>query len=189
MYIEGAGVELGEYHAGRIPLPLRSCTPPTRAFFVPPVSTRPRWKSLAIDPRAYDFDHPVNKRPNYHFGQWDPHCIDNQGRYRRFVVQQVTLQALMARLEEVEEMPPEELLFEAAGVLAGTILMASGISGSGPDTHDSSVTLIHPAADRGQLSRRFLRTVTQPMRAGPPGSVYGRRRERVTSHLVVLASI
>ena len=23
---------------------------------------------LAFDPRAYDFDHPVNKRPNYHFG-------------------------------------------------------------------------------------------------------------------------
>ena len=43
---------------------------------------------LAIDPRAYDFDHPVNKRPNYHFGQWDPHQIDGQGRYTRFVVQQ-----------------------------------------------------------------------------------------------------
>src|SRR5690606_14462326 len=45
----------------------------------------------AVDPRAYDFDHPANKRPNYHFGQWDPSHIDNQGRYRRFVVQQVTL--------------------------------------------------------------------------------------------------
>jgi hypothetical protein len=52
---------------------------------------------LAIDPRAYDFDHPANKRPNYHFGQWDPHHLDNQGRYRRFVVQQVTLDALMRR--------------------------------------------------------------------------------------------
>ena len=55
---------------------------------------------LAVDPRAYDFDHPANKRPNYHFGQWDPHQIDNQGRYRRFVVQQVTLDALMHRLHE-----------------------------------------------------------------------------------------
>ena len=34
---------------------------------------------LAFDPRAYDFDHPANKRPNYHFGEWDPHCIDNKG--------------------------------------------------------------------------------------------------------------
>jgi hypothetical protein len=42
---------------------------------------------LAFDPRAYDFDHPVNKRPNYQFGQWDPDHLDNQGYYRRFVVQ------------------------------------------------------------------------------------------------------
>ena len=54
---------------------------------------------LAFDPRAYDFDHPVNKRPNYHFGQWDPHHLDNQGRYRRFVVQQVTLDVLLERVE------------------------------------------------------------------------------------------
>jgi hypothetical protein len=94
---------------------------------------------LAIDPRAYDFDHPANKRPNYHFGQWDPHHLDNQGRYRRFVVQQVTLDALMRRL--TEEIPADEALFEAASVLAGTILMASGISGEGPATFDSSVTL------------------------------------------------
>ena len=52
---------------------------------------------LAIDSRAYDFDHPVNKRPNYHFGLWDPHCIDNRGYYRRFVLQQITLDTLMNR--------------------------------------------------------------------------------------------
>src|SRR4029077_8863948 len=34
-----------------------------------------------------------------------------------------------------------ELLFEAAAVLAGTILMGTGISGYGPGAHDSSVTL------------------------------------------------
>ncbi len=96
---------------------------------------------LAIDPRAYDFDHPANKRPNYHFGQWDPHHIDNQGRYRRFVVQQVTLDALMRRLSEASDIPPDELLFEAAAVLAGTVLMASGISGEGPSSFDSTVTL------------------------------------------------
>ena len=32
-------------------------------------------------------------------------------------------------------------LCEAAAVLAGTMLMASSVSGSGPDTHDSSVSL------------------------------------------------
>lgn len=95
---------------------------------------------LAIDPRAYDFDHPVNKRPNYHFGQWDPHHINNQGKYTRFVVQQVTLDALMDRLS-CDEFPKHELLVEAASVLAGIILMASGISGSGPDSHDSTTSL------------------------------------------------
>lgn len=95
---------------------------------------------LAIDPRAYDFDHPANKRPNYHFGQWDPHQIDQRGHYRRFVVQQVTLDALMRRLEETD-IPRDELLFEAAAVLAGTILMASGVSGEGPGTYDSSISL------------------------------------------------
>ncbi|MBC8352991.1 MAG: hypothetical protein H8E66_13430 [Planctomycetes bacterium] len=95
---------------------------------------------LAIDPRAYDFDHPVNKRPNYHFGHWDPHHIDGQGRYTRFVIQQVTLDALMQRLDS-DEASPDELMVEAAAVLAGIVLMGAGISGAGPDTHDSTTTL------------------------------------------------
>lgn len=100
-----------------------------------------RLDELAVDPRAYDFDHPVNQRPNYHFGQWDPHCIDNSGYYRRFVVQQVTLDALLARVTEARELTPEELITEAAAVLAGTILMASGITGPGPGSYPSTVTL------------------------------------------------
>ncbi|MFO7904433.1 MAG: hypothetical protein ACQESR_07475 [Planctomycetota bacterium] len=142
LYIEGAGVELGEYHdvVERALEIIRSTDQSIlRAAHFDPSALR----ELAVDPRAYDFDHPVSKRPNYHFGQWDPHSIDNTGRYRRFVVQEVTLQALMARLADVEGVPHEELVFEAAGVLAGTMLMASGISGSGPDTHDSTETLSH----------------------------------------------
>ncbi|MCA9128873.1 MAG: hypothetical protein KDB22_17425 [Planctomycetales bacterium] len=98
-------------------------------------------EELSIDPRAYDFDHPVNQRPNYHFGQWDPNRIDNSGYYRRFVVQQVTIDALLARLDAQVDAPREELLYEAAAVLAGTILMASGISGHGPGAFASTVTL------------------------------------------------
>src|SRR5207247_1058208 len=30
---------------------------------------------LAFDPRVYDHGHPVNRRPNYLFGEWDPHLI------------------------------------------------------------------------------------------------------------------
>lgn len=96
---------------------------------------------LALDPRAYDFDHPANKRPNHHFGQWDSRHLDGQGRYRRFVVQQVTLDALMSRIDECPDLPREELVLEAAAVLAGTILMASGICGDSPMTYDSGMSL------------------------------------------------
>ena len=97
---------------------------------------------LALDVRAFDFDHPINRRPNYHFGGWDPLLIDNKGNYRRFVLQQVTLDALSRRIEKPGKLPRKEVHFEAAAVLAGTILMGSGITGSGPDSHDSNTTLM-----------------------------------------------
>ena len=87
---------------------------------------------LAFDPRAYDFDHPVNKRPNYLFGQWDMTKLDNAGRSRRYVVQQVTLDAMLDRLIHHGKLSREQVLFEEAAVLAGTMLMGSGISGSRP---------------------------------------------------------
>ena len=96
---------------------------------------------FAVDLRAYDFDHPVNKRPNYHFGLWDPARVGLNGRYQRFVIQEVTLDSLMARTLESPIGPPSERLTEAAAVLAGIILMASGISGYGPGAHDSTVQL------------------------------------------------
>ena len=83
----------------------------------------------------------MNRRPNYHFGQWDPHHIDNQGRYRRFVIQQCTLDAVQSRIDAASDVPHDQVLFEAGAVLAGTILMASGTSGSGPESHDSTVSL------------------------------------------------
>jgi hypothetical protein len=96
---------------------------------------------LAVDPRAYDHGHPVNRRPNYVFGEWDPHHIDTKGRYHRFVIRQVILDALLERVERTGGRERGELLFEAAAVLAGTILMASAISGAGPAAHDSGATL------------------------------------------------
>ena len=39
------------------------------------------------------------------------------------------------------ELGRDELMLEAAAVLCGTMLMASGTSGNGPDSHDSSTTL------------------------------------------------
>ena len=63
-------------------------------------------RELAFDPRAFDFDHPVNRRPNYQFGEWDPDRIDLQGCYFRFVVREVTLNALCKRIgAEVTRLP------------------------------------------------------------------------------------
>ena len=98
-------------------------------------------EELSFDPRAYDFDHPVNKRPNYLFGQWDMHRLDNAGRCRRFVLQQAALDAMLDRLEQHGRLSRKQVLFEEAAVLAGTMMMGSGVSGSRPDAHDSTVTL------------------------------------------------
>lgn len=140
IYVRGAGVACGpEREVVTAALKLLEETDDDllrRAYFDPQ-----QLDELAIDPRAYDFDHPANKRPNYHFGQWDPHKIDNKGHFRRFVVQQVTLDALMRRFQDATDIPREEILVEAAAVLAGTVLMASGISGEGPGTFDSTMTL------------------------------------------------
>ncbi|QEL20274.1 hypothetical protein [Limnoglobus roseus] len=97
---------------------------------------------LAVDPRAADHFHPVTKRPNVLFGEWDPHHIDNRGNYRRFILRQPTLDALYRWAKPNPNGPFDgERLFESAAVLAGTILMGAGVSGSGPAVYDSSVTL------------------------------------------------
>ncbi len=140
LFVRAAGVGVGRYQElVQLALDILRATDADllqEAYFDPELLDE-----LAFDPRAYDFDHPVNKRPNYHFGQWDPHHMDQQGRYRRFVVQQVTLDVLLDRVERPGDLPREELLLEAAAVLCGTMLMASGTSGNGPDAHDSTTTL------------------------------------------------
>src|SRR5690606_10737545 len=136
LYIEGAGVAVGKYH-DVVAKALEILRETDRDILDLAFFELERMEELALDPRAYDFDHPANQRINYQFGQWDPNRIDNRGLYRRFVVTQVTIDALLERTTSTRSIPADELLFEAAAVLAGTILMASGVSGRGPDTHDS----------------------------------------------------
>jgi len=142
LFIAGAGVTDGPYHdiVSRAIEALRA----TDASILRAASFDPdRMQELAFDPRAYDFDHPVHRRANYIFGQWDPDHIDLGGYYDRFVIRQVTLDALLARVTEDAgpDQVAEELIEEAASVLAGTILMGSGISGWGPSAYSSEVTL------------------------------------------------
>jgi hypothetical protein len=140
LYIRGAGVAVGRHQA------LLSKALEILAATDPMIRNEAcldleLLDEVALDPRAYDHGHPVNRRPNYLFGEWDPHHLDEQGRYRRYVLRQVTLEALLDRVDHPGDTDSAEVLFEAAAVLAGTMLMATGISGSSPATHDSTTTL------------------------------------------------
>jgi hypothetical protein len=165
LYLKGAGVACGRHHDLLAQaLEILGATDPgllAEAQFDPAVLDE-----LAVDPRAYDHNHPVNRRTNYIFGEWDPHHIDNQGRYRRFVVRQVILDALLERVEQPGPGDRGERLFEAAAVLAGTILMASGISGSGPAAHDSTATLARLMPGTARYREAFYAQLLQ--RAGGP---------------------
>lgn len=96
---------------------------------------------LAMDSRAFDHGHPTNRRPNYLFGEWDPHHIDRHGRYRRFVVRQAVLDALLESVQRASPRSDDVDVVEAATVLSGTILMAVGMSGEGPGALDSTIKL------------------------------------------------
>ncbi len=96
---------------------------------------------LAYDPRPYDFTHPAHRRPNYQFGTWDFRRIDQNGYFRRYVVQGTILDCILKRVEEAGDIPRQERLFEAGAVLAGTILMGSGVAGNRPDAHSSQTSL------------------------------------------------
>ncbi len=176
LYIAGAGFACGKYQA-LVSSAMDVLRKTDReilqaACFDPDVV-----EELAFDPRAYDFNHPVNKRPNYHFGQWDPQNVDNQGRYRRFVIQQTLLDAILERAAQQSEMPHEEVFVEASVVLAGTILMASGTSGSGPEWFDSSTTLSTLLPRIAQYRDEFYRHVLAEM-TGPHAERL--RKEAVT---------
>ena len=145
--LAGAGVSPGIY--ADIVRPALKLLEETESALLEEASFEPgKLDELAFDPRAHDHFHPVNKRPNVLFGEWDPHTIDNAGYFRRFVLRQMTLDTLLTWVMPGESGAPapggsekSERLFEAAAVLAGTILMGAGVSGAGPNFHDSTVTL------------------------------------------------
>ncbi|MCH2183076.1 MAG: hypothetical protein MK108_13830 [Mariniblastus sp.] len=198
IYLAGAGAAHGRYQqVVQIAIEFLQQTDPEilRAAFFDPQ----RLKVLAFDPRAYDFDHPINKRPNHQFGQWDEHSVDQSGLFYRFIVQQVTLDALLDRATN-ETLCPEisqsERMVEAGAVLAGTILMASGISGDAPDTFDSNTTLakLLPtiAGYRDQFYRDLLDRLPQVHRdrlraeAEVSRQPFGQARQHLNRHLARL---
>jgi len=148
LYVEGAGAAHGRYAelVGAAIDILRQAPEGLvrQADFEPGLLAE-----LAFDPRAFDFLHPAASRPNYLFGLWDPAVIDEAGNYRRMVVQQVTLDGILswpeAQVPGREVAAPPELLtewrWESAAVLAGVVLMASGLSGHGPGAPQAALAL------------------------------------------------
>jgi len=140
LWIRGAGTAAGPYaELVEAALAILDATDP--ALLREAMFSMEQLDELAFDPRAYDFDHPVNKRPNYLFGEWDMHALDNAGRCRRFVLRQAALDAMLERLRGPKIPSRREAVWEEAAVLAGTMLMGSGVSGNRPDAHDSTTTL------------------------------------------------
>ncbi len=122
-------------------------------------------EELAIDPRAFDFLHPAASKPNYLFGLWDPSRIDERGLYRRMVVQQATLDGILSwpDVAAVADRAPTadaELCWESSAVLAGVMLMASGLSGHGPGAIQAGLPLAELlpriASYRDEFYRRLL---------------------------------
>jgi hypothetical protein len=140
LYLRGAGTGAGRYQD--LVAKALEILSATDAGILAEAAFDPKLlEELAVDPRPYDQGHPVNRRPNYIFGEWDPDTVDLQGRYTRFVVRQLVLDALLDRVGAAGAPNQAELLFEAAAVLGGTVLMAAGISGGSRSAHDSFTTL------------------------------------------------
>lgn len=146
VYLQSVGTATGQYQE-IIDIALERIRQTDPAILRAAHFSMDQLQELAIDPRAFDFDHPINKRPNHHFGQWDEHAIDGSGYYTRFIIHQVTLDALLDRVSRkmTDDNATAELerewMLEAGSVLACTMLMASGICGSRPGTFDSNCTL------------------------------------------------
>ncbi len=165
IYLKDAGTQRGPYEemvAGAMKIILETHPDLLRTASLDPEML----EELTIDPRALDFEHPVNRRLNYHFGGWDMQEVTNKGYFRRFVLIEATVNAILSRIGMAEELgvPREELMLEASAVLAGTMLMGSMVTGWGPGAHDSSVTfatmLPQVAQMRDQFYQQLMRKIT-----------------------------
>ena len=171
LYIQGVGVAFGRYHA-LLTETIRLLENTDQHILRAAQFSLDRVLELSVDPRAFDFDHPINQRPNHHFGQWDSDTVNLEGYFERFIFHAVTLEALLDRVEACSSQSPpiprDQALIEAASALACTMLMGSGIAGSSPDTYDSNTTLgtLIPviAGYRDQFYQNLLASLKGPHR-------------------------
>ena len=167
LYVKDAGAAYGPYKRV-IEIAIRTISETDPNILRAAQFDLDKMDELAFDPRAFDFDHPINRRPNHHFGQWDENSISKSGNYQRFIVHEITLSSLLKRTENPHHLPSEELIFEAGAVLAGTILMASAISGCGPGAYSSETSLadLLPviAGFRDQFYQDLITRISEPHR-------------------------
>ncbi|NNJ24541.1 hypothetical protein [Alienimonas chondri] len=130
-----------------------------------------RMVELALDLRTYDDRHPVFKRTNYLFGEWDPESHrsaglsrlsdddgeddSSAGDYTRFVLRRPVLTAILQWVEQDGDGTPAERLFDGSAALAGTVLMAAAVSGRDPHAHDSASSLMTLLPRIAALRDRF----------------------------------
>ena len=165
LWIRGAGVAFGPYRElVETALAILDATDPTLRFDA--MFAIEQLDELALDPRAYDFDHPANKRPNYLFGQWDMNQLDNAGRCRRFVLQQVTLDAMLDRLGA-----SRPVVAQAGAVRGGGGVGRHDADGLGRQRRSARRPRFrrhagHAGAEDRRLSRRLLRAVVADAQGG-----------------------
>ena len=127
-----------------------------------------RMAELALDLRTYDDRHPVFKRTNYLFGEWDPESHraaglirhdeggdGDGGDYTRFVLRRPVLTAILRWVETDGHGDAGERLFDGSAALAGTVLMAAAVSGRDPHAHDSASSLMTLLPRIAALRDRF----------------------------------
>ena len=145
-------------------------------------------EELAFDPRPLDPRHPINHRPNHVYGTWDPHRLNQKGRFCRYVAQQLILDFLRDWLDQElkeQKAPPEALLWEAGGAFAGTLLMSVGITGGSPSAIPSTENLSRLVLKIAQYREEFYQWLLRQI----PSGLRRHFREEEKAHRVVFGSV
>ena len=131
LYVRGAGTAFGRYHAlmERAVRILETVDESLREQFYFQIENL---DEIALDPRGLDQEHPANFRPNYQFGLWDPHSLNERGCYRRLILHDLPLEIAFRWATRPDPPPGSDPWLEAAAVLAGTMLMGAAVWGPYP---------------------------------------------------------
>ena len=160
LYLAGAGVALGPLPRRHRPRPSRSCASTDAGLLArgrASTSTcSTSWPSTCAPTTTATRS---TAGPTTSSASGTRTTSTTRAAIRRYVVRKITLDALHGPRSSTAagRRRADERLSEAAAVLAGTILMAAGVSGWGPAAHDSTTTPGHPAAAHRPLPRCLLR--------------------------------